>query len=54
MVVMFGGRREFLGEPIAVTTILHLGECAVWNMTCYMSRNIHFGKVPASGAAAAT
>ena len=41
MVVMFGGMREFLGgNPIAETTLLHLGECAVWSMTCYM---IHFG-----------
>ena len=28
------------GKPIAETTLLHLGECAVWSMTCYM---IHFG-----------
>ena len=41
MVVMFGGMREFLGgNPIAETTLLHPGECAVWSMTCYM---IHFG-----------
>ena len=32
MVVMFGGWMNFSGEPIAVTTLLHLGECAVWNM----------------------
>ena len=54
MVVMFGGQREFGEDAIAETTLLHLGECAVWNITCYMSRNIHFGKVPASGAVAAT
>ena len=29
MVVMFGGRREFPVDPIAETTLLHLGECAV-------------------------
>ena len=29
MVIMFGGRREFPGDPIAETTLLHLGECAV-------------------------
>ena len=33
MVVMFGGRRELLGGPITETTLLHLGECAVWNIT---------------------
>ena len=46
MVVMFGGRRKLWGEPIAETTLLHLGECAV-----YM---IHFGKVPTPGTATAT
>ena len=29
MVVMFGGMRELWREPIAETTLLHLGECAV-------------------------
>ena len=29
MVVMFGGKRGVLGEPIADTILLHLGECAV-------------------------
>ena len=33
MVVMFGGRRELAGASIAETTLLHLGECAVWNIT---------------------
>ena len=33
MVVMFGGQRKFAGDPIAETTLLHLGECAVWNIT---------------------
>ena len=33
------------GDPIAETTLLHLGECAVWNITCYTSRNIPFGEV---------
>ena len=54
MVVMFGGRRKGFRDPIADTTLLHLGECAVCTITCYTSRNIHFGKVPASGAAVAT
>ena len=47
MVVMFGGHRRrsvFVVDPIAETTLLHLGECAVWNITCYTSRNIPFGK----------
>ena len=54
MVVMFGGRREFWKDSIAETTLLHLGECAVWNITCYTSRNIPFGKVSTSGLAVAT
>ena len=29
MVVMFGGQRRFEEGPIAETTLLHLGECAV-------------------------
>ena len=30
MVVMFGGKRSIWGgDPIAETTLLHLGECAV-------------------------
>ena len=29
MVVMFGGKRDIMGDPIAETTLLHLGECAV-------------------------
>ena len=29
MVVMFGGRRNVYGDPIAETIFLHLGECAV-------------------------
>ena len=33
MVVMFGGRRKLAGDPTAETTLLHLGECAVWNIT---------------------
>ena len=32
MVVMFGGRREHFGDTLAETTLLHLGEHAVWNM----------------------
>ena len=53
MVVMFGGKRMVLGDPIAETTLLHLGECAVWNMTGYTSRTLH-GKVSTSGVAVAT
>ena len=53
-VVMFGGEGKFVEKTIADTTLLHLGECAVWNIGCYMSRNIPSGKVPTSGAAAAT
>ena len=33
MVVMFGGKRKLGGDLIAETTLLHLGECAVWNIT---------------------
>ena len=33
MVVMFGGLRNIGGDTIAETTLLHLGEFAVWN-TC--------------------
>ena len=33
IVVMFGGQRKLVGDPIAETTLLHLGECAVWNIT---------------------
>ena len=29
MVVMFGGKRDIMGDSIAETTLLHLGECAV-------------------------
>ena len=29
MVVMFGGKRELMGVPIAETALLHLGECAL-------------------------
>ena len=47
MVVMFGGK-ELFGASIAETILLHLGECAVWNITCYTSRNIPFGKVSTS------
>ena len=54
MAVMFGGRRKFGGDLLAETTLLHLGECAVWAITCYMSRNIPSGKLPISGAAVAT
>ena len=54
MVVMFGGKRRSLGGSIAETLLLHLGECAVWNITGYTSRNIPFGKVSTSGAAVAT
>ena len=54
MVVMFGGEGKFVEKAIADTTLLHLGECVVWNIGCYMSRNIPSGKVPTSGAAAAT
>ena len=32
MVVMFGGKRKWPGDPIAEKILLHLGECAVWNM----------------------
>ena len=47
VVVMYGGMREFLGgNPISEITLLHLGECVVWSITCCMSRNIQFGKVP--------
>ena len=49
IVVIFGGIKV-LGGLIAETTLLHLGECVVWKITCYMSRNIHFGKVPMLGA----
>ena len=52
MVVMFGGRKKFAGASIAETTLLHVGECTLWNITCYMSRNI--GKAPKTGATAAT
>jgi len=54
MMVMFGGERKFVEKTVADTTLLHLGECAVWNIACYMSRNIHSGEVPTSGAEAAT
>ena len=50
MVAMFGGKRKLLGDPITETTLLHLGQCAVWNL----SRNIHFGGVPLSGVTMAT
>ena len=33
MVVMFGGRRELGGDPIAETTLFYLGEYAAWNIT---------------------
>ena len=33
MVVMCGGGKEWAGDPIAETIFLHLGECAVWNIT---------------------
>ena len=33
MVVMFGGEKEVLGDPIAETILLHLGECTVRNIT---------------------
>ena len=33
MVVMFGGKRSVVGDLIAETILLHLGECAVWNIT---------------------
>ena len=46
MVVMFGGMTSLWQGRIAETTLLHLGECAVWNIACYMSRNIPSGKVP--------
>ena len=29
MVVMFGGKRRLIEDPLADTTLLHLGECAV-------------------------
>ena len=29
MVVMFGGKRELMGVPIAEITLLYLGECAL-------------------------
>ena len=32
MVVMFGGRRRFAGEPIADTTLLHLGEYGLFTL----------------------
>ena len=54
MVVMFGGQRKPGGDPTAETILLHLGECAVWNITCYTIRNIPFGKVSTSGVAVAT
>ena len=48
---MFGGSREFPGNPIAETTLLHVGKHAVtstnWDLTCY--RNV--GKAPITGAA---
>ena len=45
---------KFGPDPNAETTLLHLGECAVWNITCYMRRSIPFGKVSTSGVAVAT
>ena len=33
IVVMFGGKRKSLGDTIAKTILLHLGKCAVWNIT---------------------
>ena len=40
MVIMFGGRREFWGEPIADTVLIYFGGYViVWNITCYRSRN---------------
>ena len=44
MVVMFGGMRNIAAVPIAETTLLHLGEFAVWNTTCCTSR--YFCQVP--------
>ena len=32
MVVMFGGERELWGDPIADTTLLHLGECGIFTL----------------------
>ena len=32
MVVTFGGRRKLGGDPIAETTLLHLGECSLEHM----------------------
>ena len=47
---MLAGKREFWGGLIADTTLLHLGECAICDITCYISWNIHFGKLPILGA----
>ena len=49
MVVIFGGMWRLAGDLTAGTTLLHFGECAVWNILCYMSTNFHFGKVPIEG-----
>ena len=50
MMIMLGGKREFWGGLIADTTLLHLGECAICDITCYLSWNMHFGKLPILGA----
>ena len=50
MMIMLGGKREFWGGLIADTTLLHLGECAICDITCYIRWNIHFGKLPILGA----
>ena len=50
MMIMLGGKREFWGGLIADTTLLHLGECAICDITYYISWNIHFGKLPILGA----
>ena len=34
MMIMLGGKREFWGGLAADTTLLHLGECAICDITC--------------------
>ena len=41
MVVMFGGKRNPFTDLIAETTLLHLGECAVWNIIIMLHKQEH-------------
>ena len=43
---MFGGQRKFVGDPIAETALLHLGECAVCMLR---GLELSLSKVPISG-----